>query len=437
MKILIITFAFPPLNRIASSRPYSWAKYWSRLGHEVAVVTKKKTAVDGALNFAYTSDDLAGVRMMELQAWPFRLKKPAPETAEQAKRGSRALTALRDYFLALQAMKHADFWLLPAARKLMRFHRAFPFEIVVSTFGPPGGHLLASYLKEKLNLFWVADYRDLWYGNHFVNRSWLSNRLADIIESKIVYKADLITTVSSGLQARLSERFSCPVVKIENGFDEESLQEAGGERQSYFPDDGKFRIVYTGSLYPGFQDPSPLFEALQLLSQKGFPVENKIEVLFYGSRLGNIQSLVDRYGLSNIVKMPGFVSREDSLRIQRSAGALLFLEWEGPGGESIITGKLFEYLFSGKPILNVGGQTDQSESISLIKKFDAGIIAGKSAPFIAGTLEQMVGKPFYMDQHEEAREALQQYSRKHLAEKMIKIIGEYYGSIGDSGRDIV
>ena len=139
MKILIITFAFPPLNRIASSRPYSWAKYWSRLGHEVAVVTKKKTAVDGALNFAYTSDDLAGVRMMELQAWPFRLKKPAPETAEQAKRGSRALTALRDYFLALQAMKHADFWLLPAARKLMRFHRAFPFEIVVSTFGPPGG----------------------------------------------------------------------------------------------------------------------------------------------------------------------------------------------------------------------------------------------------------------------------------------------------------
>ena len=283
----------------------------------------------------------------------------------------------------------------------------------------------------------MADYRDLWYGNHFVNRSWLSNRLTDMIEKEFVKKADLITTVSGGFQARLSKRFSCPVVKIENGFDEESLPEASGEWQSYFPDDGKFRIVYTGSIYPGFQDPSPLFEALQLLSQKGFPVESKIEVLFYGSRLGNIQSLVNRYDLHDIVKMPGFVSREDSLRIQNSASALLFLEWEGPAGEGVLAGKLFEYLFAGKPILSVGGHTDQSESISLINKFGAGINAGKSPSLIAETLEQMVDKRLQIAKAGQAQEMLQQYSRKHLAEKMIKIIGEYYGSIGDSGRDIV
>ena len=49
----------------------------------------------------------------------------------------------------------------------------------------------------------------------------------------------------------------------------------------------------------------------------------------------------------------------------------------------------------------------------------------KIRPFIADAGAD-VGKPFYMD-HEEARGAAQ-YSRKFLAEKMIKIIGEYYGA---------
>ena len=42
-KILIISYCFPPLNVIASLRVYSWAKYWSRMGYEVCVLTAKKT----------------------------------------------------------------------------------------------------------------------------------------------------------------------------------------------------------------------------------------------------------------------------------------------------------------------------------------------------------------------------------------------------------
>ena len=44
MKILIVTAFFPPQNSIASLRPYSWAKYWSRAGHDVTVLTVPKKA---------------------------------------------------------------------------------------------------------------------------------------------------------------------------------------------------------------------------------------------------------------------------------------------------------------------------------------------------------------------------------------------------------
>ncbi len=44
MKILIVSFFFPPQNAIGGQRPYSWAKYWSRKGHEVHVLTPIKEA---------------------------------------------------------------------------------------------------------------------------------------------------------------------------------------------------------------------------------------------------------------------------------------------------------------------------------------------------------------------------------------------------------
>lgn len=39
MKILIVSTYFPPKTSIASLRPYSFAKRWSQLGHEVTVLT--------------------------------------------------------------------------------------------------------------------------------------------------------------------------------------------------------------------------------------------------------------------------------------------------------------------------------------------------------------------------------------------------------------
>jgi len=152
MKILILTSAFPPLNVISSSRPYSWAKYWSRLGHEVTVVTRSKTVKDGPLNFEFNPDDMKDVKIFELKAWPFRIKRPAPEKWVHAKK-IPILTNLRRYMEAFWVIRFKDFWGFPVIKKLSRLRKIFPYEIVVSTYRPPGSHIIASYLKKNLTYF--------------------------------------------------------------------------------------------------------------------------------------------------------------------------------------------------------------------------------------------------------------------------------------------
>ena len=58
MKILIISDYFPPLNSIASLRPYSWAKFWSKMGHDVTVLTTQKYKKENDLNFECSSFEI-------------------------------------------------------------------------------------------------------------------------------------------------------------------------------------------------------------------------------------------------------------------------------------------------------------------------------------------------------------------------------------------
>ena len=118
-------------------------------------------------------------------------------------------------------------------------------------------------LKRKLNVFWVADYRDLWYGNYYYSGVWPFSFIEKCIENVVVKKVDFFTTVSSLFSEHLAARFGGKGSHLENGFDTESLEKIAAGRA--FPDDGKVRLVYIGQLYREKQNPARLFEAIGLL----------------------------------------------------------------------------------------------------------------------------------------------------------------------------
>jgi hypothetical protein len=68
--ILIISTGFPPRNVPGALRAYSWAKYWSRAGHKVTVLTNKKSALDGPLDYSLKNDSQNLFRVYEVNILP-------------------------------------------------------------------------------------------------------------------------------------------------------------------------------------------------------------------------------------------------------------------------------------------------------------------------------------------------------------------------------
>jgi glycosyltransferase involved in cell wall biosynthesis len=218
------------------------------------------------------------------------------------------------------------------------FSSAYPFTC----------HLIAKTLAEKYRIPWIADFRDLWTQNHYSVHTKIRTFFERQLELKTISEASVITTVSAPLADKLKELHSTkPVLTIQNGFDPEMLNHNT-------PVSLKFSIVYTGVLYQGKRDPNQLFKVINELCEEKFFKRSDIVIDFYGSSEQWLQEDICRYHLADIVNIHGWVSRENSLHIQREAQILLLLTWEDPAEKGVYTGKLFDYLAACRPVLSMG-----------------------------------------------------------------------------------
>ena len=75
-----------------------------------------------------------------------------------------------------------------------------------------------------------------------------------------------------------------------------------------FHDDGVFRIVYTGSIYAGYRDSSPLFEAVHNLKTEGEISPERFKIIFCGDNAG-VTGLARMYAIEQYLGMTAASSR--------------------------------------------------------------------------------------------------------------------------------
>ncbi|MBE7434432.1 MAG: glycosyltransferase [Anaerolineales bacterium] len=375
MKILIVTIFFPPLNSVASFRPYSWAKYWSRAGHDVTVLTTKKHEHPTDSPYPFTGFEAREVEMPLFNRLRGALGREntakvvgsnngvkATVLSSLLARANKSIQFLQRRFGVLNYCRMPDLTDLWAARAYQSVSSE-QWDLVVSTAWPYTVHQIAYRLRKKgLAKKWIADWRDIWIGNHLYAGLFPFTLIERYYERLWMKKADFITTVSEPLAGILRKRYGDKVSVIYNGFDPEDNE--GLPPEKAYPDDGVFRIVYTGSIYAGWQDPSPLFEAIVRLKSQEQITPEHLQVIFYGNN-ADMTPLANKFNISEYVQYGGFLPRQQSLHFQRDADALLFLEFESKNLRGILTGKLFEYLFAGPPILSVGSGVDDSVGVVL------------------------------------------------------------------------
>jgi len=219
---------------------------------------------------------------------------------------------------------------------------------IIFASGPPFttlvvARLLHNYSRKPL----VVEFRDRWSDDPYYPPSKWRQMVERHLESWVVGGASALVTVSQPWEVAYREKFQKPTIAIYNGFDPDSGTDSPSCRAS---ESELIRILYTGSIYPGRRDPSPLFEALGLLGSTAAA----INVEFYGTDERHVLPLAGEYGVTKLVKVFPPVPHAEAGHLQQRADVLLLMQWNNPKEQGNIPGKFFEYLGTRRPILVLG-----------------------------------------------------------------------------------
>lgn len=391
LRILIITAFFPPSEFVAAQRAWGFAKAWSRAGHDVTVLAPEAEAPPGWAGRILTMAPPPSLLFLRKL---FGKGTGAPSRAiARAGLGARLKTTLKMQLLAAgigSSVRWPDplgLW-FRRARALLGSGDGGPFDLVVSTFGPPGAHLLAEwYVERHPGVFWVADFRDLWTRNHHFPGLPMVRLWERYLERRILTRAGLVTTVSEPLASVLRADAPEKVRVVFNGYDPEdwvALQSAPTRK-------AKLELFYGGSYYPGRMRVELFLDALAELRAEGVLREGDLRADFCGPRTDLIVAAARERGLGGFLTGGDVRARTEVLSAQRAADVLLFFGYqdERREDEGILTGKLFEYLGSGTSLFGVGLSANL-EAGRLILESGRGLLASSEVQEIKRALRRLL-----------------------------------------------
>jgi glycosyltransferase involved in cell wall biosynthesis len=226
-----------------------------------------------------------------------------------------------------------------------------------------------------------------------------------------------VVAVTRPIAEDFGTRFGVVANVVTNGFDPEQSVERP-DATGLSPD--RHSLVYTGRMGWVGRSPRPLLDALVELKADAPDVARRLEVVFAGPLSSVEEQLIKRPEVGGMARSIGWVEHEDALRLQRAADSLLVLSG-GWSNRSVATGKLYEYLAAGKPILVLG---DGTEAARIVNELGAGIVAPASDPkAIARALRRLVAMTGDSGAPTEATSArIAQYSYAHLARQIGDLI---------------
>lgn len=248
------------------------------------------------------------------------------------------------------------------------------FDAIFASSLPQYIHRIADKLHRRYGIPWVADFRDIAGQTPRPKRNWIRTlseaadaRNAIRLDARYARSAARLVTVSQGLAELLQARTGQKVDVIPNGFDPNDLPM---DVPAMPPE--KMKLVYAGTLW-GDRNPKPLFHGLFALQKLHPKTYRSIEVVFYGPCQKEMTAFLgsaEYAPLGDVVHYGGMLPHEEALTRQMQADALYLITSQGKG---IATGKVYEYMATGKPILAVPGDGDAADW--LVTQSGLGVVA--------------------------------------------------------------
>jgi hypothetical protein len=379
-KVLILSYYWPPSGGAGVQRWLKFTKYLREFGWEPVLYVPE--------NPEYPETDLSlqkdiphNLKVLRRPVWePYtwykwllgRKKEEKINAAflserKQNRRLDNIAVWIRGNLFIPDARK---FWIKPSARFLNRYLAVNPVDAVISTGPPHSLHLIAMEVSRQQNLPWLADFRDPWTNIDFYHELKLtgrSDRKHRKLEQHVLASANVVTVISNTMAKDFHRIFPRQYEVITNGFDpEDTLHD-----KPIIPD-AKFSIAHIGTLVSS-RNPVCLWKALQSLLSTVPSFGENLEIKLVGKIDHSVITSLESHNLLDYVKRIPYLPHTEVIVCQRQSRVLLLLINNTPNARMILTGKFFEYLATGRPILCIG-PTD-GDAAEILRATNAGLVS--------------------------------------------------------------
>lgn len=245
------------------------------------------------------------------------------------------------------------------------------FDAVMSTSRPFINSYLGMNFSKKHHAKWILDQRDLPLSEE-----------ADSVEYKF-YKREFqrldkfvhrYTIVSKGMKDGLKELYGFSdkqydkVYVLYNGYTQDDKME------KFESEKDKLSFVFTGDLYAGKRDLTILLDSISRLINEGKAEKNDFIINYAGGAIFSLVEQAKPFGLEEIINNNGKISHKEALKLQNSSDIMLLPTWNTNRDKGILTGKIYEYMLSEKPIICMtSGEIPMGEAHITINELNLGL----------------------------------------------------------------
>ncbi len=332
------------------------------------------------------------------------------------------------------------FWIKPSIKFLVAELKKNPVDAIISSGPPHTTHMIALGVKKKLNIPWLADFRDPWTNIDFYDQLMLTgwaNAKHKRMEQQVLTNADAIDTVSWHWADDFEKLSSRKIEVVTNGFDDEDFEKklevesrksevnqngvtpSGTEEFASLTAQKKFVIAHIGSLNKDRNHPA-LWEALKELSDEEKEFADQLVIQLIGKNDFSVYELIEKNNLEQNLQRIDYLSHNAVGAYQRRASVLYLPINNTPNALGVIPGKLFEYLAAQRPILVIGAVGGDSARIVL--DANAGVVCGIGDK---SKIKTELAKMFLLWKQGALNvdaKGVEQYSRKKIAEKIAGLL---------------
>ncbi len=369
-KVLIITYYWPPSGGAGVQRWLKFSKYLRDFGWEPIIYTPENPeapAIDNSLE----KDIPEGITILRQPIFePYSVykrfvgMKPGDKVnagfLQEKERPGRAegfSVWLRGNFFIPDARR---FWISPSVKFLKKYMTDHPVDAIVSTGPPHSMHMIALSLHQKLHIPWLADFRDPWTGIDFYHQlklTSLADQLHHKLEKKVLSSATAISVISKDMLNEFNQIVKREYKLVTNGYDEQDISPLPQNQL-----DSKFTISHIGSINPS-RNPIHLWNVLAEMIKENPLFAKALRIKLVGKVDIDVLKSLEESGLTKYLSRIEYMPHQDVMREIQKSQVLLLLINNTPNAKGILTGKIFEYLGSGRPILSIGPENGDAAVI--------------------------------------------------------------------------